>query len=145
MLAAVNRRFFLRAAGMALFAWCARPSVAATPGAIDSVREGIRRQRSIRLRYGGYMRLVEPHAIGISAGGHRALLAWQVEGGSRSDPPTGWRTFILSEISDVALTVRGFTVQSSYHPEKASLREIELEVTRPSGGEPTNPPATNRG
>ncbi len=145
MLAAVNRRIFLRVAGWAVFAWCARPALAATAGAIDIVREGIRRQRSIRLRYAGHMRLVEPHAIGVSAGGHRALLAWQVEGGSRSDPPTGWRMFLLSEISDVALTVRGFTAQPTYHPEKANLREIELEVTRPSDGEPTNPPATGRG
>ncbi len=145
MLAAVNRRVFLRATGWAVFACCARPVLATTAGAVDIVREGIRRQRSIRLRYAGHMRLVEPHAIGISAGGHRVLLAWQVEGGSRSDPPTGWRTFILSEISDVALTVRGFTAQPTYHPEKANLREIELEVTRPSGGEPTNPPATSRG
>lgn len=109
------------------------------------MREGIRRQRSIRLRYAGHMRLVEPHAIGVSAGGHRALLAWQVEGGSRSDPPTGWRTFLLSEISEVALTVRGFTAQPTYHPEKANLRDIELEVTRPPADEPTNPPAKGRG
>lgn len=90
------------------------------------------------------MRLVEPHAIGTSAGGHRALLAWQVEGGSRSDPPTGWRTFLLSEIGDVALTVRGFTAQPTYRPEKASLREIELEVAHPAADETTNPPAKAR-
>ncbi len=145
MLPAVKRRLFLRAAGCAVLAWWARPAFAATAGTIDIAREGIRRQRSIRLRYGGHMRLVEPHAIGVTAGGHRALLAWQVEGGSRSDPPTGWRTFLLSEISDVALTVRGFSPQPTYHPEKANLREIELEITRPSGGGSTNPPATGRG
>ncbi|HLP26725.1 MAG TPA: hypothetical protein VK477_13675, partial [Acidobacteriota bacterium] len=109
----------------------AGPLLAAAGSTTELVREGIRRQRSIRLRYGGHMRLVEPHAIGISAGGHHALLAWQVEGGSRSDPPTGWRTFLLSEISEVTLTVRGFIAQPTYHPEKAKLREIELEVTRP--------------
>lgn len=141
----VNRRTFLRAAWIAALALGARGVRAASPGASDVVREGIRRQRSIRLRYAGHMRLVEPHAIGVSAGGHRALLAWQVEGGSRSDPPTGWRTFLLSQISEVALTVRGFTPQPTYHPEKASLRTIELEVTRSPGSETTNPPAKARG
>lgn len=141
----VNRRSFLHAAGLVVLAGGAGRLFAAAAGAVEIVREGIRRQRTIRLRYSGHMRVVEPHAIGTSAGGHRALLAWQVEGGSRSDPPTGWRTFLLSEISDVTLTVRGFTPQATYRPEKASLREIELEVTHPPGGETTSPPAGARG
>lgn len=108
------------------------------------MRDGIRRQQTIRLRYAGHERLVEPHALGITAGGHRVLLAWQVEGGSRSDPPTGWRTFLLSEISEVALTGRGFTVRPAYHPERTSLREIELEITHPPGRDATSPPAKVR-
>jgi predicted DNA-binding transcriptional regulator YafY len=140
----VNRRTFLRAAWFVTLAFGASAGLASSPSAIDVVREGIRRQRSIRLRYAGHMRLVEPHAIGLTPGGHRALLAWQVEGGSRSDPPTGWRTFVLSEISDAALTVRGFTPHATYHPERANLREIELEVSRPPDGASTNPPARGR-
>jgi hypothetical protein len=130
---------------MAVGAYCAPVLVAAPPAALDIVRDGIRRQRSIRLRYAGYLRLVEPHAIGVTAGGHRALLAWQVEGGSRSDPPTGWRTFVITEIGEVALTVRGFTPQPTYHPERANFRDIELEVTRPLGGDSTSQPAKARG
>ena len=94
----------------------------------DVLRDGIRRQRSLRLRYGGHLRLVDPHAIGVTPGGHRALLAWQVEGGSRSDPPTGWRTFLLSEITEASATVRGFTVQTTYSREKAGLRAVEIDV-----------------
>lgn len=107
------------------------------------MREAIQRQRVLRLRYGGHMRLVEPHAIGITTGGHRAVLAWQIEGGSRSDPPSGWRTFLLEDVSEAALTVRGFTRRPSYNRDKAALHAIELEVT-PSEDAATNPPATNR-
>lgn len=100
---------------------------AADPG--DLLRDAIRRQRSLRLRYAGHLRLVDPHAIGVTAGGHRALLAWQVEGGSRSDPPTGWRTFLISEITAVTITVRGFTPQPTYTREKAGLHSIEVDVS----------------
>lgn len=140
----MNRRDFLHAAlGLALWG-VARPARAAGSDHADIVRDAIRRQRALRLRYGGFSRLIEPHAIGVSAGGHRAVLAWQIEGGSRSEPPSGWRTFLLSEVSEVALTVRGFTPRPSYNRDKASLRDIELEVTR-EPDDATNQPAKGRG
>lgn len=122
----------------------AHPLVAAAPNAPEQIRDAIRRQRTLRLRYGGFVRLVEPHALGLSAGGHRALLAWQIEGGSRSDPPSGWRTFLISEMTDVALTVRGFTPRPSYRGDRPTLRDIEIEVTLPPDAA-TTPPAKARG
>ncbi|WP_415909311.1 WYL domain-containing protein [Oleiharenicola sp. Vm1] len=140
----MNRRAFLRAVcGIALAAGTS-PARAAGAEAADVVREAIRRQRVLRLRYGGHVRLVEPHALGVTASGHRAVLAWQVEGGSRSEPPSGWRTFLLGEITDVALTERGFSPRPNYRPERANLRAIELEVTREPDAA-TNRPATGRG
>lgn len=109
----------------------------------EVVRNGIQRQRVIRLRYAGHVRLIEPHAIGITTGGHRAVLAWQTEGGSRSDPPSGWRTFLIADISEATLTVRGFARRASYNRDKAALRSIEIEVT-PSESAATNPTATSR-
>lgn len=126
----MNRRHFL----WAFFAaGCAR-WVPAAPGAIrarqaDLVRDAIRRLRIVSLRYGGHVRLVEPHALGLTAGGHPALLAWQIEGGSKSEPPSGWRTFLLSETREVGLTVRGFTPRPGYHRERSGLRAIECDVT----------------
>lgn len=100
---------------------------AAVAPATEAVREGIRRQRVMRLTYRGYTRLVEPHAIGITTGGNRALLAWQIEGGSKSDPPTGWRTFLTEEIKSPSVTVRGFTPRETYRRERLTLR-IEFDV-----------------
>lgn len=135
------RRAFIVAVFIAGFCQLIGAAHAATANEI--VREGIQRQRVIRVRYGGYMRLVEPHAIGITTGGHRAVLAWQIEGGSRSDPPSGWRTFLLGEIGEATLTVRGFTRRPSYSRDKSTLHSIELEVT-PAENAATNPTATSR-
>lgn len=142
--ATVNRRDFLRAAAVVTLLGGARHVHAGSPDPTELLRDALRRQRVLRLRYGGHLRLVEPHALGVSAGGHRALLAWQIEGGSRSEPPNGWRTFLVGELSDVALTARGFTPRPGYNRDKAALREIELEVTREPGAA-TSRPATTRG
>lgn len=125
----MNRRRFFQTLGLGLVAagWGASKLRAAINPADEVVRDSIRRQRILRLTYRGYMRLVEPHAIGITTGGHRALLAWQVEGGSKSDPPTGWRTFLIEEIKSPSVTVRGFTPRDTYSREKLALR-IELDV-----------------
>lgn len=137
----MTRRSFLLAVLVTAFGQLTPGVHAAT--ANDVLREGIQRRRVIRLRYGGFLRLVEPHAIGLTTGGHRALLAWQIEGGSRSDPPNGWRTFLLAEISEAALTVAGFTRRASYSRDESTLHAIELEIT-PSEPAATNPPATSR-
>lgn len=107
---------------------------AAVLTAEETVRSGIRRQRVLRLTYLGHTRLVEPHAIGVTTAGHRALLAWQIQGDSKSEPPTGWRTFLIDEIKAPAVTVRDFSPRSTYSREKASLRvehDVFSNVTAP--------------
>ncbi|MBA4136932.1 MAG: hypothetical protein C0518_06410 [Opitutus sp.] len=56
------------------------------------------------------------------------MLAWQIEGGSKPDPPSGWRTFILSETRSLQLTVRGFSRRPSYQRDRSGLREIDCDV-----------------
>lgn len=128
----MNRRRFIGLLGAALAALLPASARAAATGAQlnEILREGIRRQRVIRLSYRGFTRLVEPHALGLSAGGHRALLAWQIEGGSKSDPPTGWRTFFVEELRSATLTVRGFKPRPGYRADRSGLRAIEVEVER---------------
>jgi len=94
----------------------------------ERLRDALGRLRCLHFTYAGHVRLVEPHALGVTPGGHRALLAWQFGGTSRSQPPTGWRTFLLSEIQRAQLTVRGFTPRADYRRETAGLRAIELDV-----------------
>lgn len=131
----MNRRRFLQVLGLSWLAVgvATSRSVATVNESEEIVRDGIRRQRVLRLTYRGYARLVEPHAIGITSGGHRALLAWQIEGGSKSDPPTGWRTFLTEEVKSPTVTVRGFAPREDYRREKITLR-VELDVL---GGDTT--------
>lgn len=119
----IRRGFLLLLAGLGLLLV---NSPAAEPR--EPLREAIQRQRVLKVNYGGYDRLIEPHALGTTAGGHAALLAWQIEGGSKSDPPTGWRLFVLSDLHQVTITVRGFTPRTSYRREKSPLRTLELDV-----------------
>ena len=103
------------------------------------LREAIGRRRCVRFTYAGHVRWVEPHALGVTAGGHRALLAWQFAGTGRSQPPTGWRTFWVAEILGLQPTGREFAPRADYRREKSTLRDIECDVhtVAPAGEAPT--------
>lgn len=141
----MNRRRFIGLVCAAGAAWFVRPAAFAAdaPAEEELVRDAIRRQRVLRLTYAGFTRLVEPHALGRTAGGHRALLAWQIEGGSRTHPPVGWRTFLVGEIADLRLTGRGFARRPGYRRDTSGLHEVEIEVT-PSEDAATNRPGAAR-
>ncbi len=125
----MNRRSFLARFGGCLLglSWAATVARGAL-STEDLIRDAIKRRRSLHLTYAGHSRMVEPHALGITPGGHRAIVVWQFGGTSRTNPPTGWRTFHLNAMSDVQLTVRSFTVRPDYQPRKIALRTIELDV-----------------
>lgn len=59
----------------------------------------IRKRRLLRFNYRGHTRTVEPHIYGIDGKGHHALSAYQIEGGSDSGQPVGWKLFHIDEIS----------------------------------------------
>lgn len=131
----MNRRGFLRAVGAAgCWLWLAG-SVAegrATQGEMrrrDQVATAIRGRSVLRFRYHGFAREVEPHALGTVKGGRFALLGWQVAGGSRSEPPPGWRTFLLADLERVRVLKQRFEVRPDYQRDRAALKTVEVEVT----------------
>lgn len=129
----MNRRGFLRAVGATgLWCWLARPAlVAAAPKktAEELLRQALAERREVQFKYHGYSRRVEPHALGRVTENRLALLGWQVSGGSASEPPPGWRTFLLAEISALKLMRKTFAPRPDYHPETTKLKPIEVEVT----------------
>jgi hypothetical protein len=61
--------------------------------ACDALRSGYR----LELRYDGFIRVVEVHAVGVTTAGNEAMSVYQVRGGSGSNERTGWKTMRLDE------------------------------------------------
>jgi predicted DNA-binding transcriptional regulator YafY len=128
----VNRRDFLRVLACA---WLGLPGFARAeppPGAAAQVVHALRERRVLRFRYRGLTREVEPHAVGLGRAGQWVLLAWQAAGGSRSEPPPGWRTFSLVEMHTVRVLRRTFVPRSDFAPDKSGLQPVEW-VRRATG------------
>jgi len=132
----MNRRGFIRAVTL-LGLGLGLNGMAATPPTEQIVRQALAERRVVQFKYHGYSRRVEPHALGRITEGRLALLGWQVSGASASEPPPGWRTFLLAEIEELKLSRTTFTPRPDYRPETTKLKPIEAEVNpapaRPSG------------
>ncbi len=62
--------------------------------------EALKDGKRLELRYHGYTRVVEVHAVGSSTkDGHTIMRVWQVRGGSVSNEPVGWKLLRLEEAS----------------------------------------------
>ncbi|WP_417711345.1 hypothetical protein [Roseibium aggregatum] len=61
--------------------------------ACDALRDGKR----LELRYDGWSRVVEVHAVGDTDEGNEIMRVWQVRGGSESGERSGWKLLRLDE------------------------------------------------
>jgi predicted DNA-binding transcriptional regulator YafY len=135
----MNRRGFLRAVGATgLLLSMQGPAVAMAvlkKNQEDLLRQALAERREVEFTYHGFPRRVEPHALGHATEGRLALLGWQVAGGSASEPPPGWRTFVLVEITELKLTRETFAPRADYRPQTTKLKPIVAEIVtdpRPS-------------
>lgn len=71
---------------------------------IDLACKALRERRLLELRYDGYSRSVEVHAVGYSKTGDALMRAWQVRGGSASGERTGWKLMSLAEARSAVIS-----------------------------------------
>ena len=138
----MNRRGFLRAVGATgLLLVMQSPGVAGIFGtkqtAETMIREALAERKVLKFKYHGHTREVEPHALGYVGEGRLALLGWQVSGGSASEPPPGWRTFVLAEIRSLKRLRKNYTLRRDYQPETSKLKSFAAEVV-PAPGAPSH-------
>jgi hypothetical protein len=103
----------------------ARRNPAPRPGAaVALVAAALRARRALDLRYGGAWRLVHPHAVGRSARGRLALLAWQVADERGTGRPAGWRLFDLARLEALEPRAERFRPQGGQGPRSPIARPI---------------------
>jgi hypothetical protein len=71
---------------------------------IETACGAIRQKRLLELKYDGFSRRVEVHAVGYTKAGHAVMRAWQVSGGSKSGERVGWKLVRLAEALDAAIS-----------------------------------------
>ena len=70
---------------------------------VQQACEALRSGKRLEIRYDGYARVVEVHAVGYSVEGNALMRVWQVRGGSVSGERAGWKLLLLDETRGVSL------------------------------------------
>jgi hypothetical protein len=68
--------------------------------ACDALRTG----NVLELRYDGYWRHVEVHAVGFTKDDNGVMRVWQIAGGSVRNEPVGWKLLRLDEATGAIVT-----------------------------------------
>lgn len=71
---------------------------------VTTLRHGMTTGKVLALKYHGFSRVVEAHALGMSSKGHMVLRAYQLSGDTLSDNSEGWKLFSVSSIDNARMT-----------------------------------------
>lgn len=90
--------------------------------------EAIHRRVLVQFVYDHATRTVEPYCSGISRREHRVLRAYQIEGGSTSREPFGWRLFDEEKILNLRVTDTLFEIRSEYDANDRAMIQILCRI-----------------
>ena len=93
--------------------------------ACDALRAGL----VLQLRYDGYSRDVEVHAVGLTKEDHGVMRVWQVAGGSASHEPVGWKLLRLDEATGAFITKqKALAPRPGYKRGDKVMRSIKCQL-----------------
>lgn len=83
----------------------------------------------LQLRYDGYTRDVEVHAVGLTKEGNAVMRVWQIAGGSVSNEPIGWKMLRLDEAAGAAVTnQKSAASRPGYRPGDKAMQVIRCQL-----------------
>lgn len=95
----------------------------------DTACKALSEGRVLELRYDGYIRCVEVHAVGWSKEGNAIMRCWQISGGSVSGEPIGWKLMRLDEaIGAVISARRSDAPRAGYRHNDRAMRRIACQL-----------------
>lgn len=96
-----------------------------TTSACAALRAG----KCLELRYSGFTRVVEVHAVGYTKAGALCMRVWQVRGGSASGERVGWKLLNLDDALSARLTEENAEApRPGYSRGDSAMRKIVCEL-----------------
>jgi hypothetical protein len=95
----------------------------------DTACQALRDGKCLELRYDGFSRVVEVHAVGISTAGNPSMQVWQVRGGSKSNERTGFKSLSLDEAkAAIMLNEKSEAPRTGYKRNAKHFRTIRCQL-----------------
>lgn len=95
----------------------------------NSACEAMNSGMCLELRYDGYSRIVEVHAVGTTKDGNSVMRVWQVRGGSNGGEPQGWKLMRLDEAFHAHLTdEKSEAPRQGYHRGDKAMARIRCQI-----------------
>ena len=91
--------------------------------------EALRSGHVLELRYDGYSRSVEVHAVGFTKDDNAVMRVWQVSDGSVSSEPVGWKLLRLDEVIGAVVThQKSLAPRPGYQPGDPVMQQMTCQL-----------------